>query len=656
MKLVAVDCETYLISQGNLTPKIVCGSISEHPSVGHLLTPENWLETLGKLLRDPDTVLCGANIAFDFGCALAASALPPPKGVAVTFEDVWRAYEEERVFDVSIAATLNAIADGRMTDGELFRPDGTRIQSGRYSLQECVKEFLGRDDAKANDEWRLRYAELDGIPMEQWPPVARQYPIDDARNTYLVAEKELKECRNLGNQGAQAHAAFCAHLGAIWGLRTDPANVKVLVAEVERHLAEGEALQKSLGLLRAKVKSRPEELSLDTAKLAELVTAAYQGQPPTTPTGRVSAGRETLEDSGDPTLKKLAEVSKWEKLKTYLPTLVEASTGPLNVRVNPLLATGRASYDGLIQLMPRKGGVRECFVARPGRVFSSVDYAAIEMSTLAQVCLWSVGTSALAEAINNDKDVHSLFAATMLVQDYEDFYAHRKEPERAAKRQAAKAANFGFPGMMGAAKLVVAKRREGELVCRWHGGPDLHNKERVRDWNGQSLDAPTCVACLEYAEELRKDYLAMWPEVPRYWRWVQAQLAANDEVVQYVSERIRGGLRPAQAANTLFQGLAADGAKRAVVALTKEMYLDDSSPLFGSRLVVFSHDETILEVPEDRAHEAAHRQAEVMVASMREVVPDVLVKAEPALMKHWSKEATAVYEKGRLVPWTPERH
>lgn len=641
MSLVAVDCETYLITQGNLTPKIVCGSWGS--AVGQeLCNPAGWLELVGLLLRDHETVLCGANIAFDFGCALATGK--------VSFEDVWRAYEDERVFDVSIAATLNAIADGRLTDGDLFRPDGSKVQKGRYSLEECVLEFLGRSNAKENDEWRLRYAELDGIPMEQWPEVARQYPVDDARNTYLVAEQQLKSCRNLQDQGAQAHAAFCAHLGAIWGLRTDPGNVEVLKAEVERHIAEGTALQQSLGLLRAKVKKRPEDLSLDTKAFQALVTQAYDGQPPLTETGRVSCSRETLEDSGDPTLLKLAGVSKWEKLGTYLPTLEEGTRGPLNVRVNPVLATGRASYEGLIQLLPRKGGVRECFVARPGRLYSSVDYAAIEMSTLAQVCLWTVGTSQLAEAINAGKDVHSLFAATMLVQDYDYFVAHKKEPLFAGKRYAAKAANFGFPGFMGPGTFVAAKRREGEIVCKWNGG-ERHNAERVRDWGHSSLEAPTCVACLEYAEELRRDYLAMWPEVPAYWKWVQAELAANDEVTQFVSERVRGNLRPAQAANTLFQGLAADGAKRAVVALTREMYLDTASPLYGSRLVVFSHDETILEVPEETAHEAAHRQAEVMVASMREVVPDVLVKAEPALMKHWTKAAEAVYKDGRLVPW-----
>jgi DNA polymerase I-like protein with 3'-5' exonuclease and polymerase domains len=137
--------------------------------------------------------------------------------------------------------------------------------------------------------------------------------------------------------------------------------------------------------------------------------------------------------------------------------------------------------------------------------------------------------------------------------------------------------------------------------------------------------------------------------MPNFFQWVKAQ---GDTVEQFVSKRVRGGCSGPAAANTRFQGLAADGAKAAIVKMTEEMYLDSSSPLFGSRLMVFAHDESILEIPEEKAHEAAHRQAEIMVSEMRRFVPDVKVKAEPALMRHWSKSVTTKYDaNGRLIPW-----
>lgn len=285
-------------------------------------------------------------------------------------------------------------------------------------------------------------------------------------------------------------------------------------------------------------------------------------------------------------------------------------------------------------------------------VWSSVDFSAVEMSTLAQVCLWTVKKSSLAEAINDDKDVHSMFAAKLCGLTYEEFIRRKKEDKFKDLRQAAKAANFGFPGMMGATKFVVAQRRAGNKVCQWFGHEC--GKEKVRMWRGQDLAGPLCKQCLIEAQTLKEGFSKQWPEMKAYWKWVTNQLDWNNgKLTQFISNRVRGGLHAPAAANTLFQGLAADGAKAAVIQMTKEMYLVKESALFGSRLVNFSHDETIIEIPEKRANEAALRQAEVMVAEMKKYVPDVMIKAEPALMRRWYKQAEPVYKEGRLCIWEP---
>ncbi len=105
-------------------------------------------------------------------------------------------------------------------------------------------------------------------------------------------------------------------------------------------------------------------------------------------------------------------------------------------------------------------------------------------------------------------------------------------------------------------------------------------------------------------------------------------------------------------ANTLFQGLAADGAKNALFRVAHECYVDQGTALFGTRPVVFVHDEIIAEVPADIAHEASERLAVVMCQAMAEYVPDVPITAKPALMERWLKAAEPVYANGRLVPWT----
>ena len=430
-----------------------------------------------------------------------------------------------------------------------------------------------------------------------------------------------------------------------------------MAKNVASHIAELREFAVSVGLMKPKNKKGDGLLSKDMAAIKARVDLAYKGKAPKTPTGSTSTSREALEDSGNAVLERFAEVGKWEKFNTYVPTLEQATTVPLNTSANPLLSTGRVSYNGLIQLMPRKGGIRECFQARPGTVWSSVDYSAIEMVTLAQVCLWTVGESDLAAAINAGQDPHCILGADLLGIDYSEFTTRLAAKDELVQsiRQAGKAGNFGYPGMMGPLKFVVAQKRAGFSVCEWFfkdgqcGGANT-----VHDWDEEPLEQPLCLRCIEQSVVVRKKYLARWREVPRYWKWVMNRLNENDAITQFVSQRVRGSPHGPAAANTLFQGLAADGAKRAVVKMTKEMYLDQQSPLFGSRLMAFPHDETIIEIPEEKGHEAAHRQAAIMVAEMRKVTPDVKVKAEPALMRNWWKAAEPVYVDGRLVPWMPK--
>ena len=95
-----------------------------------------------------------------------------------------------------------------MKDGELYRRDGTRIMSGRYPSTSASREWLGRDNAKENDRFLTLLRALENTPIEQWPEDARQYPIDDATNTLLVAEAQPQVSEEPVRSSAQCHAAF----------------------------------------------------------------------------------------------------------------------------------------------------------------------------------------------------------------------------------------------------------------------------------------------------------------------------------------------------------------------------------------------------------------------------------------------------------------
>lgn len=665
---MAWDTETDKVQPGLLAPPIVCHSFAK-PAEMQEHTPIVLLNHVGpsevSLLMSRGCSFAGANIAYDFACLLAERP--------DLFSDVWKVYDEGRVFDVLIGATMVANSEGRLRDGELFDRKGAKMldnkgrQTNRYSLYNTTLEWTGHDTAKENDRFRLSYALLRDVPLEMWPPDAIQYPQDDANNTLYCAEAQLSTGFDFSDMRIQAHAAFCAHLGAVNGIIADGKRVEALEIAFNEQYAQlhKQALKNNFYKVKKQTKKEaaagaPIEYQKATKVIVEAVTKAYQGRPPITDKGGVSRSRETLEESGDPVLEEFAEISGIEKKLTYLPTLKAAAIAPLNVKPNIYLSTGRVSYEGMIQLMPRKGGIRDCLMARGS--FCSVDYSAVELSTVSQVQIWAGLESPLAEAINQGLDPHCIIAAEMLGDTYEDVLTRVKsgDPETKGVRQAGKAGNFGYWGMMGAPKFVIAQRKQSFKVCEWiHrdgkcGSPEIGGK--VIDWNGKEwVGGPLCLRCIEEADRIRTACIERW-KMRKYWNWVTKNLEFTDVITQFVSKRLRGGVNGPQAANSYFQGLAADGAKRAVIALTKEMYLDRKSPLYGSRLCVFAHDETILDIPLAMdLHDAGFRQRDIMVAEMQKVCPDVKISAMPAASKYWYKDAETVYDaNGRLTLWEPK--
>jgi hypothetical protein len=120
----------------------------------------------------------------------------------------------------------------------------------------------------------------------------------------------------------------------------------------------------------------------------------------------------------------------------------------------------------------------------------------------------------------------------------------------------------------------------------------------------------------------------------------------------------RAGCSYTSAANgEALQTPAAEGATTAVIE-TVRACRDRSvgSILYGCKAhpVNFVHDELILDIPEDDLmHERAFEVVRIMVESMKRVVPDIEIGAEPALMRRWNKGAESVFDNGRLVVWEP---
>jgi hypothetical protein len=273
---------------------------------------------------------------------------------------------------------------------------------------------------------------------------------------------------------------------------------------------------------------------------------------------------------------------------------------------------------------------------------------------MSQRAIYEVGFSRMAEYLNAGKDAHCHVGASFLGISYEEF--SRRKDELKAYRDIAKIMNFGAGGGAGAGAIVYnAKRKENIRFC-------LSLKEATRCGIAtettmiQGAPKLVCSHCVRIVrEKLKPGWLQAWPEQGLLFQKAGSLTKGGRvECTVFGSNRVRGGCGYAQWLNTPFQGAGGDGTKAAMWKIAEESYTDRRSPLWGSRIILNVHDELLTEHPEDRGHEAAFRVAEIMVAEMDKVTPDVKNEVEPAIMRRLFKSAKATYDRqGRLKPYWP---
>lgn len=658
MLLFGFDTETHVRQPGIAAPPLVCGSIARpEPGTETLLSRTGarlWFREHIKKSR-----IVGMFLAYDL-CVMMAD---DPEIV----EDVFRAADEGRLHDIAIREALLDIARGcHGIDPETGRKLDDD-EGAYYPLHVLVMRYFGIDikDSKKNpDTWRTRYHELEHVPLSDWPAEAADYPRRDARHTidvFLAQEKQAEQEPNGGNLHAEAdqvRASLALQLASLWGVRTEEAAVTALRSKVEREWNENRKKFQEFGIFR-------KDGTKDTKKLRELVTLAYNNDPPFTPPsaknpeGQVATDRDTLADSGDPVLEDLAKAGKVDKYRsTYLPKIEQGIHVPINARFNPLVSTTRVSSD--YQQLPQKGGIRECHRSRPGRVYCSVDYGGLELRTMAQRAIWEVGYSKMADALLAKEDVHSSAAATFLSETYASLLlkVKAKEPNAVSFRALAKIFNFGKGGGMGdAAMAYQARAKDNVKFCLLAKTCDKCGIER-QPVKVQGKVKMVCAACVAVSKKYGSLWLEAWPEQKELFG-IAKTLVRNGSLTDAMipgANILRGLCGYTQWLNTPFQGLGAVGAKLATWRVAQEMYTNRRSPLYGSRLVLQVHDELIAELlflSPWQLTDAAERMAEIMRQAMRETTPDLAgaIEADPALGFLLSKDlATVRNAAGLLLP------
>jgi len=659
--IVFWDTETCLIAPGRNAPPMVCLSavVRADPARPDLDTTHllHWTEAgafLAKHLRYGSRFV-GANVAYDF--LVAAAQFPSLR------PGIFRAYAEDRVEDVQLRQKIIDIASGCFR-GYVHAKTWKWVPLN-YSLEDLTRRHTDRQLDK--DTWRLRYGELRDLPVSAWPEGATKYAREDAEATRDVWDNQERMAAKtphipvLEDQYRQTRGDFALKCTSTWGLRTDTAAVDALESATR---AEYDRLEKILienGLVQWKEiggKNPRIETPRNTKAAKERMLAVCgwrraaegesgpQGIPfvPTADKPRklvmtdgedVSLSAEVCTDSEDPLLTLYGEFGELKSvLSKDIDMLRMGITYPIHTHFGIAWSGRTTSSKPNVQNPRRLPGIREAFRPRPGMVFAQADFEGLELTTLAQTCYRVLGRSTLGDAINAGLDPHTDFACAMMGIPYEEGLRRRKLPKDSPEyqefddnRQTAKVANFGFPGGLGAKTLVIfAKELYGVILTE------------------------------EKARWLKDRWLAKWPEMSDYFRWIDSHMVDDDgrgAVMQLFSNRIRGGCTYTAACNTFFQGLGSDAAKYALWKVCEAAYTIPESPLYGSRPVNFIHDEIIMECMDDaRAHDVAMALESVMVSAAKEWIPDVRIAAPPLLMRRWSKEAKACYDSnGRLIPW-----
>lgn len=582
MSLLAFDVETHPFSPGNMRPPLVCASLA-------------WLDQGGvhsDLLRfkDPgfnpamDTYWAGADplvghyIAYDMSC-LGAS-LPG------LMAEIFRKYDQGEIVCTKVRERLLDIALGENPK-----------QRGWYSLEGLSRRIMGEDrsaDKADPDSWRTRYRELENIAVDRWPAAARDYALKDAESLIPIWQNQQARAQVLRYQSfgmearRQSSYDFALSLTGAYGMTPDQGAVQALLKKLEAGVAQAEVVAKKGGVLRS-------DGTRDMKATRNLVQATWSGpgEVPSTPKGAIKTDRETLEGCDSEVLEQYA---RFVHLKKMISTYIEALNAPI---VHPFFnvlgaVSGRTSCRSPnIQNQPREGNLRECFRPRPGFRYVSVDYSTQELRTLAQTQLDLFGISPLALEYQKDPgfDAHQDLANTI-----------------GCTRQEAKAANFGFPGGLGAETFL--KYAKGTY--------------------GVEME-------LEQAKNLKEAFMDRW-DMQRFFDYVEGHTKNdNGTLVLPRSGRMRGGCRYTSFANGLFQGPASDASKTALFDVARECYAEPDSPLYDSRPVAFIHDEILIEAPEGKAEEAMERMKEVMEHAHDKWTPDVPSVAAGKVMDRWEK-------------------
>ncbi len=620
--MISFDLETHPIARARAAPKPVCASWCEVRGELRWGKIDRFRAEFERFLVSDET-LVNAYIAFDM--ASLAEYWPD------LFEAIWAKYLRGQVQDVLINEKLLETArNGLITP--------------KANLATVAKKH-GIPHADKSSTWRTEFAALESVAEDLWPQGAIDYMLADASAPLEIAKAQHGADRYgaLKLAGFEATKSFALTLASCWGLHTHPGRSRAMADKLEAFLAEAKVDLVEAGLVRPNGKR-------NTKAAAARMLKALGEATPRTEKGAVKLDKDTCELAADPLLEQYSHYSQSTTLRARVLDLVEGSGAlPLQTAYNSPLETGRTSSRkpspplvGLqAQNLPTSLGARECLEPRPDTCFFIVDLPTAELRSLSEINLAWFGASDMADQINAGRDVHTWFGSKIVGISYEEMLSRILEDWIKQARDDAKPCNFGFGGGMGV---------EGFRRSVW---------KSVRKMYPTYAEARAVFEArftLERCAELRSLWLASFREMPHYFDRIGRMTRSSDRIVHPASGRVRGGITYCGACNSHFQELTGNAAAAGLIEASRRCYTVRGSALYGSRILMFTHDEIVGEAPLSVAHDAAIEAGQVMMDEFNVWHPKVPIrKIDPALALVYSKKVKPVFgADGRLVPWVPK--
>lgn len=681
----AYDTETTVVEDPGALPDYIVGTVFDDLEVYFLRRQD--LASFWELHRD--SVVDMHTAAFDLEVTSKASGV-----------DFGPMVERGLIRDVSIYYRLLCCAK----NGDVPHRFGLALMCGELLSVELEKdETIRKDFGRFYQAGRVDYGAMPGAYLE--------YAARDAIATRLLAQVLEAECRvvhghqtpppPLGIHGTNGNLAPWGFLGHDIQLRGDIALRAIerhglavdaiAVAELGEHLAADLTACHEVLARHGYVPGQRGNQAVFNRMIADIERDAGITIPVTAKSGAKSQAADELAPlAHHEFVAAFLRAKELDKLQgTYVERLRAAGTC-IHPHYTLMVRTGRTSCSGPnIQNLPRRGGVRECIVPRPGAVLLAADYSMLELCTLAQIAYAQFGASAMRDLINAGVDLHRHVAAMVLDKPMDTVTKD--------ERQKAKAVNFGLPGGMGQNGLRAYARasygvgltvdeaqrwREawlnlfpemrryldgGDTLTRVGGTLDLSTYPDSFSMLSEETAAAIVLRVAGGATGTSAGRVFSAEEVSWSWGQIAASRAgrmkglSDDIAAHHGSHDLQRAIQPGYTAavptgrlradctytesrNWPFQALAADGAKLALYELIRA----------GYRVVAFIHDEVLVEIPETADLTAAAKDVERrMVDAMRWVCPDVEIRVEYAAMRRWNKRAQPMFDaESRLIPWS----